>query len=281
MNEAIRGTDWSPLEVDQCVDSYFAHLLLDLSGQQFNKASLYRKLSEDTGRTPSSIEFKFQNISAVLSELGREWITGLAPMANYQRLLAEKIEVRLTNTALESQIAASTTISNALQDLASLYIEAPPERATKPVQLPDYMEALIRKFDPVIRDMRNREIGEAGEHLVFEYEKRFLKLIDRADLAENVRWVSKDDGDGAGYDILSFDDRGDSKFIEVKTTTGGNKTPFFISRNEHAFSKRESERYHLLRLFDFRRKPRAFELSGPLENYVRLSTETYRADFGA
>ncbi len=281
MSEAVRGTDWTSSEVERCVDAYFEHLRLDLRGQNFNKAKLYRALSEGTGRTPSSMEFKFQNISAILDELGREWIIGLAPQANYQKLLADIVGERLLELERDIVVETKATFSNALEDLASLYVEAPPERSIQANPLPDYMEALIKKFDPVARDMRNRELGEAGEELILQYEKRYLKLIDRHDLAGNVRWVSKLEGDGAGYDILSFDDRGEKKFIEVKTTTGGNKTPFFVSRNEYAFSVKEIEKYRLMRLFDFRRKPRAFEMTGPLENYVRLSTETFRADFKA
>ena len=39
------------------------------------------------------------------------------------------------------------------------------------------------------------------------------------------------DGDGAGYDILSFETDGTERFLEVKTTVGYERTPFFISPN--------------------------------------------------
>jgi len=32
-------------------------------------------------------------------------------------------------------------------------------------------------------------------------------------LAHKVRWVSEEDGDGAGYDILSFNPLGQERFI--------------------------------------------------------------------
>ena len=115
--------------------------------------------------------------------------------------------------------------------------------------------------------------------MALEYEKRFLIGHERADLAKKVRWVSKEEGDGAGYDILSFDPRGDKRFVEVKTTIGSNTTPFFVSRNEHAFAERNSDHYCLFRIFNFRKEPRAFELNGKLEKFVHLSPEAYRADF--
>ena len=43
-------------------------------------------------RTDGSIEFKRENISAVLGELGFPWIKGYKPAANYQDALFEAIE---------------------------------------------------------------------------------------------------------------------------------------------------------------------------------------------
>tara|TARA_R110002020_G_scaffold34066_36_gene104018 strand:- start:320 stop:1099 length:780 start_codon:yes stop_codon:yes gene_type:complete len=259
------------------VANYFDLLEKQNANEPFIKAHVYRDLAQQTGRTASSIEFKFQNISAVLNEMGLDWLTGLAPLANFQKLLAETIN------EYEDRVRALATVSEpkGLEDLAGLFVESPPERAIGKTSIPEYMEKLVRKFDPVERDRKNRLLGEAGEEIALEYEKRCLHAIERHDLAKNVRWVSKIEGDGAGYDILSFDGRGEKKFIEVKTTIGSNTTPFFISRNEFDFSKRETERFRLFRVFDFRKSPRAFELQGPLENFVRLSTETFRADFRA
>ena len=57
--------------------------------------------------------------------------------------------------------------------------------------------------------------------------------------------------------------------------------PFFISRNEHEFAARNVDQFCLFRVFNFRKQPKAFELNGSLEQFLRLSTETYRADFQA
>jgi Domain of unknown function (DUF3883) len=59
------------------------------------------------------------------------------------------------------------------------------------------------------------------------------------------------EGDGAGYDIKSFNSVGQIKYIEVKTTKGGISTPFFMSINEIRFSELHAEQYALYRLFDF------------------------------
>ncbi len=276
-----RGTDWSVDEVEVCVAAYFDHLALELTGNTFNKAQLYRDLSEQTGRTAKSIEFKFQNISAILNAIGREWMTGLAPLANYQELLAQKVSqhiVRIDDLPLNSLVDLQNETLG-LSESASFYLEAPPELRRLSDDPPEYIAALARKFDPVERDIKNRALGEAGEQFIFNHEKRFLSLIGRRDLANNVRWTAREEGDGAGYDVLSFTDRGEKKYIEVKTTVGSERTPFFVSRNEHRFCKHNLEHYNLVRIFNFRKGMRGFELRGDIEQYVRLSTESYRAEF--
>lgn len=279
MTAQIRGTDWNVDEVDLCVNSYFEHLAIDLKGGKFNKSQLYKMLSETSGRTPSSIEFKFQNISAVLDELSCEWIKGLAPAANYQELLAEKISRHINTIDALPILMPESSETGGLNDLAAFYLEPPPELQKSRRKMPEYMERLAQKIDRVTRDANNRSLGDAGEEFVFNMEKRFLNLVGQKNLAENVRWIAKEEGDGAGYDILSFTDRGDKKFVEVKTTVGNSRTPFFVSRNEYQFCKHNGDDYRLVRLFDFRKGVRGFELSGHLEKYVSLSTESYRAQF--
>lgn len=59
-------------------------------------------------------------------------------------------------------------------------------------------------------------------------------------MAGEVRWVSKKQGDGLGYDIASFTPEGDPVFVEVKTTCGG-KAPFNIRQVEAGVGYRVSE----------------------------------------
>ena len=281
MAQAVRGLDWSESEVATCVQSYFQHLVLDLAGQKFNKAQIYRGLAEQTGRTASSIEFKFQNISAVLDVLGREWLRGLAPLANYQELLADRVAEHIQSIDQIPIALTPSETTDGFRDFAAFFLEAPPDLTKSKTPLPEYIERLARKFDPVARDASNRSLGLAGEEFVLGYEKRFLSSVGRHDLAENVRWISKVEGDGAGYDILSYTPAGDRKFLEVKTTVGGNRTPFFVSRNEYEFCKVKAENYSLIRLYDFRREAKGFELKGRMDQYVNLKTENFRAEFSA
>ena len=94
-------------------------------------------------------------------------------------------------------------------------------------------------------EFRNRYIGEQGEDIVVDEERRYLTSIGRSDLAVRVRKVSLENV-SAGYDILSFGEDGIEKQIEVKTAIlrPQNELTFFLSRNE--FSKAISlENYYL------------------------------------
>lgn len=54
-----------------------------------------------------------------------------------------------------------------------------------------------------------------------------------------------------GYDILSYDDIGKPRFLEVKTTTGTEKTPFYLSENEKAFIEEYGEEVEIVRVYNF------------------------------
>ena len=281
------GTEWDETAVRLVVNSYFHYRSLDLQRKSFVKRHVYRDLAAQIGRTEKSIELKFQNVSAVLDHLGMEWITGLAPMKNYQKLLFDLIEEKLDMIAISDQYSPNTTYARGLneaqtafQHAAKLFqYEEPPEKTNQPDNLPEQLQFLTRKFDPVLRDLRNRALGEAGELTIFENEKNLLNQLGRSDLAQKVEWVSKDQGDGAGFDILSFNLEGREKFLEVKTTTGWRGTPFYMSGNEVDFARRTNNRYSIIRLYDFRRSARAFEIENPIEQNIHLLTDSYRATF--
>lgn len=129
------------------------------------------------------------------------------------------------------------------------------------------------------RDSKNRKLGIAAEELVVKYEKQRLIELGMADLASRVKHVSVEEGDGAGYDVLSFTDDGQELYIEVKATGGPIATEFFLSSNELAFSKIHPENYELRRLYGF--DPNTLSASyyaiyGDLEEECNLTPINYR-----
>jgi hypothetical protein len=141
------------------------------------------------------------------------------------------------------------------------------------------MAAIARKYDVAQRDARNRTLGRAGEERVVAHERSTLVAAGRADLAGRIRWVSELDGDGAGFDIHSFDADGDDRLIEVNTTNGWDRTPFYITRNELAVADARRGDWLLMRLWNFAREPQAFELRPPLQAHVSLMSVSYEASF--
>jgi hypothetical protein len=108
-----------------------------------------------------------------------------------------------------------------------------------------------RRGDPAERDAKNRELGLVGERLVLRHEQESLAEAGRLDLAERVRHVSVQEGDGAGFDIESFTPAGATKHIEVKTTRGPAETPLYVSANEMAFARLHADSFYLYRVFDY------------------------------
>jgi hypothetical protein len=277
-DQAKIGTDWSADELDAIVSDHFAMLALEREGRGFVKSHRAAALMAQIGRTHRSVEFKHMNISAVLRELGMPTIRGYKPKLNFQNAIFDAIERHLeTNPAvLDLEIVEISGLAEGV----ILFEEAPPQLKSTVSKRPERLERLVRKFDPSERDFRNRTLGKAGEALVLDFERARLAAIDRGDLARKVRWVSQEDGDGAGYDIHSFDASGSDRLIEVKTTRGGQTTPFFLTRNEQSLAEERPEAFRLFRIYEFSAANRLFKLRPPLGQSVLLETETYRASFG-
>mgnify|MGYP001177365015 CR=1 FL=1 len=98
------------------------------------------------------------------------------------------------------------------------------------------------------RERENKRIGELGELLVIQYEK---EKLEKGGIKKEPIHVSKSEGDGLGYDILSFNEDGEEIFIEVKTTVNNFSTPFYITKNELIRSNQDSEKFFLYRVYDF------------------------------
>jgi hypothetical protein len=97
-------------------------------------------------------------------------------------------------------------------------------------------------------EKEKKRIGDLGELLVLQHEQEKLKSLS---INKNPEHKSKSEGDGLGYDILSYDRQGREVFIEVKTTVYDYDAPFYITANELKKSKQSKDKFFLYRLFDF------------------------------
>lgn len=265
---------WSEEEVDAAVATYFEMLRLELRDQPYNKAEFRRRLLDSVDRSNGSIEFKFANISAVLSELGAVFIDGYKPRSNVQNLLRKKVIAALDSSTDLSELMASRSLE-------------PPTEAAERLGDPVDPPVLERQADvhwarvPIRRDYNlleasNRALGLRGEQLVVERERGYLQSAGRSDLTDQVRHVSVDLGDGLGYDVLSFDLEGRKRYLEVKATRWSRYQPFYVSRNEVSFSEEVGDQFALVRVFGVGRGCGHYELGGPLRSSTNLVPETYR-----
>jgi hypothetical protein len=204
------------------------------------------------------------------------WLPGYKPAVNYQNSLIDAVDRYLTSR--RSLMEQRGPIYRAATEM-EVFV-APPSLKVVSEKSPR-LRQLIRKFDPVERDRLNRALGRAGEEFVLEVEKTQLARVGLHRLARNVRWIAEEEGDGAGYDILSFDSTGHQRLIEVKTTNGAATTPFFLSRNEHDTAEARAGDWRLYRVHCFSKGPRIFQIAPPLQDSLILQTETWRASFSA
>lgn len=276
------GQNWSQAEVEACVADYARMLTMELNGQRYSKTEHARALlGRLDGRSRPSVEFKHCNISAVMVALGYPYIDGYKPRGNFQSLLLDVVEGHLqADVALQEAVQAAVLRPAVIAtpgDIDAIWVPPPrPNRiADEPATYAPRFSAARRDY--LVQEPRNRSLGRAGELFVAELEARRLHGIGKARLADRVEHVAATQGDGLGYDVLSFDDDGRERLIEVKTTAFGELTPFYVSRNELARSEADANHYHLYRLFDFRDRPRLFDLPGSISVRCQLEAVSYLA----
>lgn len=272
---------WTDAENDAIVDDYFSMLVLDLRGAGYNKAAHRRSLIEKIERSEGSIEYKHQNISAVLKALGEDWIPGYKPAFNFQMSLVDAVHRWTTeNPDWSAPSRRYLREEHHLNEGMPLWVGPAPTLSNQPE--PEELEktlSVARKFDVAQRDERNRALGRAGEEMALAHERSTLISLGRQDLAEQVVWVSNELGDGAGYDIASFWSDGAERLVEVKTTNGWERTPFHISRNELRVAGERRDAWVLFRVHSFARRPSAFEIRPPLDRHVDLTATSFQANF--
>lgn len=276
--------DWSRTEVEATVAAYLDMLDQELRGVPYNKSDARRRLlGMLNGRTESAIERKHQNISAILIELGFPAVRGYKPLSNYQRLLYDVVRERLLHApALAAAVRARveqpiSDAAPAIDDLFHRVVERPdppePRRGTsiadrpRPRPIANYLEM----------EARNRLLGLAGEEFTLRFERERLWRAGEKRLAEKIEHVSRTRGDAEGYDVLSFEESGRERLIEVKTTTFGPHTPFFVTRKEVDVSGERAGEYYVYRLFDFRDDPKLFLVPGNITSSCSLEATQFAA----
>lgn len=133
------------------------------------------------------------------------------------------------------------------------------------------------KINFIERQKRLIEIGSKGEQLVLASEEERLSKFPH--LVRKINQVSLID-DTLGYDILSFDEDGSERFIEVKSTTQkwSNNVNFYLSNNEWEKAKK-LKNYWIYRVFDIDGQPEIIRIENPFlgdsNRYFMLPTNYF------
>jgi hypothetical protein len=277
--------DWSAEEVAATVADYFDMLARELRGEPYSKRDHNRRLQQLLrGRSAGAIEFKHQNISAILIEEGFPPIDGYKPRVNYQDRLRHEVVARLLADAPLAAAAAAAVAA----DVREVPLDRPLDDIVVPVPTagPRGNRLLERAgLAPVPRlgvnylerEAKNVSLGRAGELFVLDCEHRRLWEAGARHLAERIEHVASTQGDGLGFDISSFDPDGSERLIEVKTTGFGPLTPFFASKREVTVSDERADSFRLYRVFRFRTEPQMFVIPGPIRHGCLLEPVQFRA----
>jgi 5-methylcytosine-specific restriction protein A len=86
---------WSKEELRASVDAYAEMQRKERKGEPFTKTRYYEDLAAKFGRTEKAFEYRMQNISYVMTLLGRDWLTGLKPAKNVGANVAAEIEAMI------------------------------------------------------------------------------------------------------------------------------------------------------------------------------------------
>ena len=248
-------------------------LRAELAGQPYVKANFNREVQAATGRSHGAVEYKFENISAVLREIGLPYIPGYKPAPNLQDALRTEVKRFLSHNPEipcppEDMPAPDLPPSVQLVEVEPPVMPPPGAggRGRTAVGV-DYLE----------REARNRDVGLKGELLVVEHERAWLSEHDRPDPAELEVHVPSTLGDGAGYDVSSFLLDESPHHIEVKTTRRSITEPFFLSASELCHAREHPEAYSIYRIFDLGPNPGFYKLTGDMDDILDLTPVSYQA----
>lgn len=140
---------WSDAELRSCVFRYVQMLEWEANGSRYVKKQQYRELSEELGRTESSVEFRMQNISAILDAAGKNWVSGLPPAKNAGANVAAKIGAFLVEATTSTDISKSVFDSRVQNYIRNGDLKEKPVGNNTPSKSKTSVDQIVR--DPAVK----------------------------------------------------------------------------------------------------------------------------------
>lgn len=207
-----------------------------------------------------------------MERLGLPAIKGYRRRGNIQLALIDEVTRQTHGGATLLQAEASSPVPPAIAPARFVERPVPADRAPRVAGA-----ARLQTRDYGALAEENRRLGKTGEQVVVDLEVARLTEGGRPDLAALVTWVARDLGDGAGYDVGSFELDGRDLHIEVKTTRQGPDTPFYLSAWELAFALDHHDSACIYRVHDLGRDTKVYVVRPPYEQELVLEPVSYRA----
>lgn len=91
MHKITTRKPWDNNDLLEVCKTYLSFLRSQAAGEAYTKAPAVRACAERCQRSKGSIEAKMMNISAILQDHGRDWVTGYKPLSNYQKSMVETV----------------------------------------------------------------------------------------------------------------------------------------------------------------------------------------------
>jgi 5-methylcytosine-specific restriction protein A len=194
MDTEKSNSDWTDIEIQAAVDAYLSMLSREQSGQKVVKTEENRILREGAlaGRTKGSVEFRMQNISTVLEELGRARIAGYKPAKNVGANVARSIREALNApSTLTPEDFVPTADEETLEQRAAKLEKQPIKDVPKGIERPEQTQSSGKSFvrDPSVRawvrQQANGRCEGCGEPAPFEKDgEPFLEVHHVKHLAQ-------------------------------------------------------------------------------------------------
>ena len=153
----MADSKWTREEHKACLETYFLMLRLESENTPFVKREMINQLTTGAlkNRTRASIEYRFQNISAVLQEKGRGWVRGYKPRKN-----------------------VGTNIRALIEELISELVAEPSAKLTRETESSEDLrknksELLGPTFGPPPRSSGYAVTQNSGNELAYIYVARF------------------------------------------------------------------------------------------------------------
>ncbi len=143
---------WPEEELQAAVMAYFDMQRKYDRGEKINKAKVYRDLAVKFPRSAGAFEFRMQNISYVLQEMGRDWLTGLKPAKNVGATNHPIIErlILAANPVLPPAASPPERLPLAKQERQPYQVPPLPAGVAKPEKVKAEVTQIAR--DPKVRE---------------------------------------------------------------------------------------------------------------------------------